>query len=91
MPGITELPANEVLARVKALIKERPALESELKTAWNGVIDAIESRALKARPKPKVFEVNHETEVARLVLFRSLLAGDRLDVCAVKALARVGL
>lgn len=83
--------ANEALSAVKDMIAKDAALQPALTAAWNRVCDAIEARALKARPKPKNFEVRHECEHARATLLSSVASGKTLPAAETDALASVGL
>jgi hypothetical protein len=59
---------NEAVAKVRDMIAAQPSLADAFKAAWGRVCDKIQARALAKRPKPRVFEVHHETEAARVAL-----------------------
>lgn len=58
---------------------------------WGIVIDWINDRAQAKSPKPKVFEVHHETEVAREEFLTALKNGDPVDAAVLKAANRIGI
>lgn len=82
---------NEAVDLVKAKIAANPALEGEIVAAWNSVLDDLEARATKQRPKPKVFEVHHETVTARAALFQALAADLSINESAANARKSIGL
>lgn len=82
---------NEVVAKVRDMIAAQPALADAFKAAWNRVCDKIEARALAARPKPRVFEIHHETEVARVALLTAIAEGRAIEVAEGESLAKIGL
>lgn len=82
---------NEAIAKVKGMIASKPALGAELTAAWNRVCDRIEERALAKRPKPKSFEVHHETEAARAALMTAIAEGRTVETAELESLNRIGL
>lgn len=82
---------NAAVAKVREMIAENPALAEDFKAAWNRVCDKIEARALAKRPKPRVFEVYHQTEVARIALLTAIAEGKSLEASEAVALTRVHL
>lgn len=54
---------------VEARLAKRPGDKEKLNRLWSKVHFGIVERAATKRPKPKVFEVNHELEVARTEVF----------------------
>jgi hypothetical protein len=66
--------ANQTVATVKALLLKDKDLEARTWAAWNRVVDVLETRALKVRPKLKSFEVHHMVEVTRLKFLEALLS-----------------
>lgn len=82
---------NEIVEAAKAKLAKHPPLAEATKAAWNRVCDKIQDRALTRRPKPKVFEVHHETEVARLALLAAIANGRGPESGEIEALERVGL
>lgn len=83
--------ANTATLIVRGKVAADPGLNAKLAASWNEVCDAIEKRALAARPKPKVFEVHHETQVARAAFLIDVAGDAELDAAKQTALAAVGL
>lgn len=83
--------SNEVVTAVRELCAKRPTLHVEMQSGWGRICDKIEQRALAARPKPKVFEVHHETQTARLVFLTAIVAGRSVEMSEAEALEIVGL
>lgn len=82
---------NETIEKVKAMCAKHPPLRDALQAAFDRVCAKIEARAIARRPKPKVFEVHHETQVARLALMEAVAAGRAPESGEVEALERIGL
>lgn len=82
---------NEIIAKARELCAAHPPLADAFKAAWSRVCDKIEARALAKRPKPRVFEVHHETEIARIALLTAIAEGRAPESGEVEALERVGL
>lgn len=82
---------NEVVTKVRELCAASKEAETAIKAGWNVVCDKIEKRALAKRPKPKVFEVHHETEVARLAYLKAIAEGKTPDAAQVVGANAVGL
>ena len=82
---------NEIIAKVREMCAAHPPLADATKAAWNRVCDKIEARALAKRPKPKSFEVHHETEAARLALLTAVAEGRAPESGEIEALERIGL
>jgi hypothetical protein len=82
---------NEVVDSARKMLADDPGLAEAVRSAWNRVLNKIEARALAARPKPKSFEVHHETEIARLCFLTAVVEGRSLNSAEDAALQRVGL
>lgn len=82
---------NETVAVVQSMVAADPALGIAMNAAWNRICDKIEARALARRPKPKVFEVHHDLQVARLAFLEGVVAGCGVDAAEAESLAKVGL
>lgn len=59
--------------------------------AWTGVAAKIHFRAIERRPRPKSYEVHHESEVAKEAFFEAMMSGKSPADAAAAALARVSL
>lgn len=81
---------NEIAAKARELCAAQPPLAASFKAAWSRVCDKIEARALTKRPKARVFEIHHETELARLALLTAIAEGRSPEAGEAEALARVG-
>ena len=57
--------------------------------AWSAVAQKIEERAGKARPAPKVYEVHHETQVARQAFLTAIVSGQTVEEATTAALDRI--
>ena len=64
---------------VKAKLAENPGLESHMRAGWNVISQAIHEYAVAQRPKMKVFEVHHLTEIARRHYFQAVVDGYSVD------------
>lgn len=58
---------------------------------WKQIADAIKARAEVKRPSPKVFEVHHEMEVARMTYLETLEKTGKIDESVKAGKERVGL
>lgn len=75
---MTEDP-NAMLVRAAARLKGSKALSDAAQAAWDRICTAIEKRALAARPRPKVFEVHHETQVCRAAFLTVIADGGTIE------------
>lgn len=82
---------NEIILKVREMCAADKQVEAAIKAGWNAICDKIEKRALAKRPKPKVFEVHHETEVAKLAYLTAIVEGKTNEVAQGAAEAAVGL
>jgi hypothetical protein len=82
---------NEANAKAQKLFTADPALLAGAKDAWVRVCDAIEARALKARPLPKAYEVRHETDTARAAFLTAIANGETPRAAEAAAKTRVKL
>lgn len=82
---------NEVTTKVREMIAKHPPLKSAMETGWNRICDRIEQRALSVRPKPKVFEVHHQTQRARLSFLTEVTLGRSPELAEIIALESVGI
>lgn len=82
---------NEISDAAKLILAKSAKTADDAMLAWGRVCDKIEARALATRPKPRSFEVHHETQVARLAFLTALVAGGDLSTCETAALAAVAL
>ena len=80
-----------VAQAAKDKLAANPAIEPELWAAWNRVCDRVQDHATKARPKMKVFEVHHLTEIARGALLAAFVADESIETAESKALSSIGL
>lgn len=70
------------LNTVRDMCAKNPKLQSSLEAAYGDICEAIETRALTKRPKPKVFEVHHEREAARELFLKRIAEGAPVNVAA---------
>lgn len=82
---------DNTLDKARKMLAEQPALKATMETGWVRICDKIEARALATRPRPKVFEVRHETELARLTFLTEIVNGKTIDQAEVASLNSVGL
>lgn len=82
---------NDIRAAAARRLHADPALNTAVLAAWNRLLDDVEKRALAARPKPKVYEVHHETETARLAFLTKIAEGGSEAEAEAAGRARIGL
>lgn len=82
---------NQISDAAKLILSKSEKKADDATLAWGRVCDKIEARALTTRPKPRSFEVHHETQVARLAFLTALVAGANMSACETAALEAVAL
>jgi hypothetical protein len=82
---------NEVIGAARAKLGKDTPLNTAVMEAWDKVCDQIQARAVARRPKMKVFEVHHETQVAKLALLTAIVEGRTPSAAQEAALRSVGL
>ena len=83
--------SQAVLEQAKAKLAKSPEREKPLRAAWNRVCDVLHPHFSAMRPKPKVYEVHHATEVARAAFLAAFCDGKPDEACVAAALARLGI
>lgn len=87
---MTQTP-NEIISAVRSKLASDPVLSKQVSAAWAALIDQVEARALKRRPKPRSFEVHHEAETARLAFFTAIVDGKTVPEAEAAAATSINL
>lgn len=83
-------PEQGMVERARAMAARDPELGAALGRAWGEVAAEVEGRMLARRPRPKVFEVHHATEVARARFLEVFLERGMCAEIGAEALAAAG-